>query len=78
MFSLQHNTENRTPSLHLRVDGRSEELELAALDLSLQSPDDQLKRAAERWCNLPQGYLDSFQVARHSTTIVIRPEAIYG
>lgn len=75
-------TETMTPTaistLHVRFDGRSEELPLAALDLGPHATDAELKRALEAHLDRPPGYLETYAVVRHSDAIVVRPEAIYG
>lgn len=64
--------------VHVRFDGRSEELSLAQLDLNAQSTDVQIKRAVEGHFDLPARALDAHVVVRTSQAIIIRPEAVYG
>ena len=65
-------------ALHVRIDGRSQELSLAALKLDASATDGQIKRAVERHLDLRTGYLNSYAVSRTSQAIIVRPEAIYG
>ena len=69
---------DRQPMLHLRLDGRSAELPLAALGLSLAASDSQIKHAVARHLDRPAEALDDHVLVRHDHTIVLRPEAIYG
>jgi hypothetical protein len=72
-------TQGQTPDvLHLRFNGRSDELSLQALGLSPQSDDDQIKQALATYLERPLRELDRYVVARHRAAIVVRPEAIYG
>jgi hypothetical protein len=66
------------PILHLRFQGRSIELPLAELDLTLDAPDAQILRALTCYLGRPAGSLDGMVVVRHQHAIVVRPEAIYG
>jgi hypothetical protein len=66
------------PVLHLRFAGRSAEVPLAALRLSMTSSDQQIKQAAARFLDQPPSALDSYVIVRHDRAIVARPEAIYG
>ncbi len=64
--------------VHVRVEGRSEELNLASLGLAGEPTDEQLKNAVTRHLDLPAASLASHVVVRTSQAIIIRPEAIYG
>ena len=64
--------------LHVRFDGRSDELPLAALGLDRQATDDQIKEAVARRFDRPADSFDDHVIVRHSNAIVLRPEAIYG
>jgi hypothetical protein len=65
-------------TIHVRFDGRSEELSAAMLHLASNASDTQIKRAIASHFDLPQSYLDGYTVVRNSTAIIVRPEAIYG
>ena len=64
--------------VHVRFDGRSEELTLAQLDLNAQATDVQIRRAVEGHFDLPARSLENHVVVRTSQAIIVRPEAIYG
>jgi hypothetical protein len=64
--------------LHVRFDGRSEELTLDTLKLNSLATDVQIKEAVVTHFDLPAHYLDSYVVVRTSQAIIVRPEAIYG
>ncbi len=63
-------------TIHVRFDGRSEELTMANLDSN--ATDMQIKRALTSHFDLPAHYLDNHIVVRTSQAIIVRPEAIYG
>ncbi len=64
--------------VHVRVDGRSEELTLATLNLLESSTDAQIKVALARHLDLPATSLARHVIVRTSQAIIVRPEAIYG
>ena len=64
--------------LHLRFDGRSDELSLAALGLTPQATDEQIKDALAAYLDCAPAALANHVIVRHQTAIVVRPEAIYG
>lgn len=66
------------PMLHLRFNGHSAELPLRALRLTMAASDEQVKHSVARHFECPIAALDQYVVIRHQTTIVVRPEAIYG
>ena len=70
--------ENSIRTLHVRFEGRSEEISFAALDLNPQATDGQIKQAAASYFDRPAGYFDSYVVVRHKDATVLRPEAVYG
>ncbi len=70
--------DNSIHTLHVRFDGRSEEMPLATLRLNEAPTDAQIKQALAAHYDLPAGYFDKYVVVRHSEAIVVRPEAIYG
>lgn len=65
-------------AVHVRVGGRSEELKLAALGLSGDATDAQLKVAIASYLDLPANSLANHVIVRTSQAIIVRPEAIYG
>lgn len=65
-------------AVHVRYNGRSEELGLTALDLQDTATDIQIKQAVERHLDLPASSLDHHIVVRTSQAIIVRPQAIYG
>ena len=65
-------------TVHVRVAGRSAELDLSALSLEASATDSQLKSAVARHLDLSAQALASHVIVRTSQAIIIRPEAIYG
>lgn len=64
--------------IHIRFDGRSEELTTRELNLAPNANDGQIKQAVARYFDLSGNYLQDYVVVHNSTSIIIRPEAIYG
>ena len=64
--------------VHVRIDGRSEEVPLAALDLPLGADDTQVKAAVRRYLRRSDQDLERHVVVRTSNAIIVRPEAVYG
>ncbi len=72
MTQLAHQT------VHVRVNGRSEEIPLAQLGLAQHSTDSELKDAVVRYLDLPVDSLRSHVIVRTTQAVIIRPEALYG
>ena len=68
----------QAPVVHVRFEGRSEELSLAKLNLASPATDTQVKRALATYFERTSSYFDNFVVVRNSQAIIVRPEAIYG
>jgi hypothetical protein len=64
--------------VHVRFDGRSEELTLSRLNLQPGANDEQIKRAVTGHFDLPPRHLDHYVVVCTDQAIIVRPEAIYG
>jgi hypothetical protein len=65
-------------ALHVRVAGRSVELQLADLGLQSDVTDSQLTTALASYLDLPASELANHVIVRTSQAIIVRPEAIYG
>jgi len=65
-------------AVHVRFDGRSEEIPLAQLGIAQNATDNQLKHAVARYLDLPADSLSSHVIVRTTQAIIIRPEALYG
>ncbi|MBX5456493.1 MAG: hypothetical protein IRZ31_06290 [Thermogemmatispora sp.] len=64
--------------LHLRYNGRSEELPLAELGLNRQASEAEIKQAVARYLDVACELLAPYVVVRTSQAIIVRPEALYG
>ncbi len=64
--------------IHVRFDGRSEELTAAMLHLANPATDSQIRQAIVSHFDLPINYLDDHVIVRTSNAVIVRPEAIYG
>ena len=65
-------------ALHVRFDGRSDELTLGTLGLDHQAGDQAIKQAVARYYERPTHAFDDYVLARYEHAIVLRPEAVYG
>jgi hypothetical protein len=67
------------PVVHIRFDGRSHDVAIAALDIGTGSDDASIKRALARYLEVPAERLRDFVVDRHGTgNLTVRPEAVFG
>jgi hypothetical protein len=70
---------NRRTVAHVRFDGRSLDLPLDELDLSLASTDDEIKRSVARHLEVAENKLRDYVVDRHeSGNLTVRPAAVFG
>ena len=69
---------SNTVRLHVRFDGRSEDLDLDTLGLRHDASDADLRAALARRYDRPADALDEYVIAREPQGIVVRPIAIYG
>ena len=67
-----------TVRLHVRFDGRSEDLDLDMLGLRHDASDAELRAALARRYDRPAGALDEYVIVREPQAIVVRPVAVYG
>ena len=67
-----------TTLVHVRFDGRSEDLDLAALGMEEGATDAELRTALARHYDRPVADLADYVVVRERQAIIVRPVAIYG
>jgi hypothetical protein len=67
-----------TARLHVRFEGRSEDLDLAELGLAPGAADGELRAALARRYDRSLADLAGYVIVREKTAIVLRPEAFYG
>lgn len=67
-----------TPTLHVRFNGRSEELDFTALNLLPDAGDDALRAALARRYDCDLRMLDDYVVVREQRAVIVRPIAFYG
>lgn len=65
-------------TVHVRFDGRSEELPMSALHLNAAATDAEIKAAVASHLDRPAGSFGDYVVVRYAESVVIRPEALYG
>jgi hypothetical protein len=64
---------------HVRFEGRSLDVPLAALGVDPQAPDGEVKRAVARHLEVAEVRLHHYVVDRHeSGNVTVRPEAVFG
>jgi len=64
--------------LHVRFNGRSEDLDLATLALGHDASDTELRAALARRYDCAIGAMASYVIAREPQAIIVRPIAFYG
>ena len=77
-MTLTGTTTHNGTALHVRFEGRSDELTLGALGLARQDDDQAIKQAVARYYELPAHAFDDYVIARYDHAIILRPEAVYG
>ncbi len=67
------------PMLHLRVNGRSEDLPLDCLGLERFNSSQDVKSAVARHLDMPQTRLKDYTVELHpGGNVTVRPNAVFG
>ncbi|HEU5013365.1 MAG TPA: hypothetical protein VFT66_12660 [Roseiflexaceae bacterium] len=64
--------------LHVRFNGRSEDLDLAVLDVRADASDDELRAALAQRYRCAASAFDEYIVVREPQAIIVRPIAFYG
>jgi hypothetical protein len=67
-----------TMQLHVRFNGRSEDLDLGALGLPRDADDATLRAALARRYDCAAGDLAEYVIVREAQAIIVRPVAYYG
>jgi len=67
-----------TMRLHVRFDGRSEDLDLETLGLAHDAGDAELRAALARRYDCAVDDLAGYLIAREPQAIIVRPIAFYG
>jgi hypothetical protein len=69
--------EERT--LHVRFEGRSQDIRFVVLDLGDLSTDQDVRRALAGYLGVPEIRFRGYVVERHANgNITVRPEAVFG
>ncbi len=71
-------TQMMDQTIHVRFNGRSEELPSAQLNLGSDASDTQIKQSVAIYFDLPRTSFDDHVIVRTNHAIILRPEAIYG
>ena len=65
--------------IHIRFEGRSQDIPQGNLDIGQASSDAEIKRALGQYLEVPQARLRDYVIDRHETgNITVRPEAVFG
>lgn len=65
--------------VHLRVNGKSEDLPLEGLGLGRYVSPNEVKTAVARYMEMPPGNLKDYVVELHpSGNVTVRPQAVFG
>lgn len=67
-----------TMPLHVRFNGRSEELDLAELELHPEASDTDIRAALARRYGRAAAELAEYVIVREPQAIIVRPVAFYG
>ncbi len=69
----------KTPTVHVRYDGKSYDLPFEDLDVTARASDDDVREALARHFDVSPKTFRSFVVERHRTgNVTVRPEAVFG
>jgi hypothetical protein len=70
---------NGSAVVHIRFEGRSQDIRLADLDLGPRSGDGAVKQALARYLDVSETALRDYVIDRHETgNLTVRPEAVFG
>ena len=65
--------------IHIRFDGRSQDIAQGELDIGQASSDGEIKRALARFLEVPEARFRDYVIDRHETgNMTVRPEAVFG
>lgn len=65
--------------VHVRFEGRSQDIPFATLDVGDLSSDQDLRNALARYFDVPERKFAPYVVERHTNgNITVRPEAVFG
>ena len=65
--------------VHVRFDGRSQDVPLEVLDVGPLSGDNAVKAALARHLGVPDAKFRDYVIDRHETgNLTVRPEAVFG
>lgn len=64
--------------LHIRVNGRSEDVSLERLNLSATASDTAVREALGAYLDKPATHFDEFVIVREGRNLTVRPEAVFG
>jgi hypothetical protein len=65
--------------VHIRFEGRSQDIPLSAVDMGGMSSDQDIRRAVARYLDVPEKRFAPYVVERHPNgNMTVRPQAVFG
>ena len=65
--------------IHVRFEGRSQDIAFAILDIGDLSSDQDIRNALARYFDVPERKFAAYVVERHTNgNMTVRPEAVFG
>jgi hypothetical protein len=65
--------------IHVRFNGRSQDIPLEAIDLSQDASEARIRDQLSRYLEVPLRQMDSYVIDRHPNgNLTLRPEAVFG
>jgi len=74
-------TTQETPQavVHIRFEGKSQDISVSELDIGQTSTDEQIKSAVASFLDVEPAKLENYAIERHENgNYTIRPEAVFG
>jgi hypothetical protein len=62
----------------MRIGGESQDLDLSALNLTLNSSEDEVRRALSWHLDKPETYFSGYAIVREDEGFTVRPQAVFG
>lgn len=71
--------ETRAAVIHIRFEGKSQDIPVSELDIGRASTDEQIKSAVAGFLDVGAGKLENYVIERHANgNYTVRPEAVFG
>lgn len=71
--------ETRQAVIHIRFEGKSQDIPVSELDIGRASTDEQIKSAVASFLDVETEKLENYVIVRHKNgNYTVRPEAVFG